>query len=266
MSLLDRLLKKSLRGLFAKPRQSQLFFTDQKIRRGIFWLGTQNLNKNLTISILRKHAISTQKCRYIYTERSRSVHLPIKQPVVVQQPVKGHRSGFTLIELMVVITVSGALFFISLKILQGLLGKSVSGATEISWEGILYHARELSMQRGEILSLVIRGEKKTFVLTEFQPAQEGIAENEISEPKNPKAENPDPILPEKNLPFRIRSVRNAAGFTIPGETHTIHFYPDGSNDSVFIEIDREENRFLYIPPYRNKAIYLEEPSIERIKP
>lgn len=172
------------------------------------------------------------------------------------------RRAFTLIELLVVIGIAGALFLLSLQVLQKFMGRSLSGSSEISVEGLLYNAREKALYEGKTLTLVIDINEKTVGLQNFSPEQEDLAEEDSSEVETEEEESqPEWILKPQKVPLNLISVLNGSGILVSKKTAYIHFYPDGSNDPFFLEIDRENNRFLYLPPMRSQVVYLDNLSL-----
>src|SRR5687767_9063138 len=82
------------------------------------------------------------------------------------------RRGFTLVEIMVVITIGGAMLLLAYNLLTSFMQARLSGNQDIALEGYFQDARRQALISAKTLTLEINLEKKTFGLREYDPRLE----------------------------------------------------------------------------------------------
>lgn len=83
---------------------------------------------------------------------------------VAQLTDTSERAGFTLIELMVVLTIGSALLLMAYNLLTSFMQARLSGNQDIAFEGYFQDARRQAIIMSKTLTLEINLDKKTFGL------------------------------------------------------------------------------------------------------
>jgi prepilin-type N-terminal cleavage/methylation domain-containing protein len=189
--------------------------------------------------------------------------------------ISGHLKksrGFTLIELMVVLTIGGALFVLGYNLLTSFMQQRLSGNQDIAFEGYFQDARRQALILAKTLTLEINFDKKTFGLREYDARLElnpdaalaSLAEvkryrqqrdfdREKSEEEAPK---PKWITSEQKIPTILTKILSSSGLELSGPIIFVHFYPTGNSDSVILQFGDSNPSYVYIPRYNLQPVHL----------
>ena len=158
------------------------------------------------------------------------------------------------------------------QMLGTFMSEKLSTTGNISLESLFKSGRERALATGQILSLHIDLENEKMGLMDFDPRFESgsdpalTALTEIQRRKRAgvKEENqakddekePKWHFSMRSFPIGIQKLYSPSGLELQGPVVYVHFYPDGTSDSLIFELSREDNRFLYLPRYNVSARYL----------
>ncbi len=184
------------------------------------------------------------------------------------------RRGFTLIELMVVLTIGGALLLLAYNMLTSFMQARLSGSQDIAFEGYFQDARRQALILAKTLTLEINFDKKTFGLREYDPRLElnpDASLQQLAEMKRyrqdrewdrDKAKEEAPkakwINPERKIPTVLTKILSSSGLELTGPIIYIHFYPTGNSDSVILQFGDTNPNYVYIPRYNLQPVHLTE--------
>lgn len=184
------------------------------------------------------------------------------------------RRGFTLIELMVVLTIGGALLLLAYNMLTSFMQARLSGSQDIAFEGYFQDARRQALILAKTLTLEINFDKKTFGLREYDPRLElnpDASLQQLAEIKRyrmdrewdrDKAKEEAPkakwINPERKIPTVLTKILSSSGLELTGPIIYIHFYPTGNSDSVILQFGDTNASYVYIPRYNLQPVHLTE--------
>lgn len=184
------------------------------------------------------------------------------------------RRGFTLIELMVVLTIGGALLLLAYNMLTSFMQARLSGSQDIAFEGYFQDARRQALILAKTLTLEINFDKKTFGLREYDPRLElnpDASLQQLAEMKRyrqdrewdrDKAKEEAPkakwINPERKIPTVLTKILSSSGLELTGPIIYIHFYPTGNSDSVILQFGDTSPNYVYIPRYNLQPVHLNE--------
>lgn len=184
------------------------------------------------------------------------------------------RRGFTLIELMVVLTIGGALLLLAYNMLTSFMQARLSGSQDIAFEGYFQDARRQALILAKTLTLEINFDKKTFGLREYDPRLElnpDASLQQLAEMKRyrmdrewdrDKAKEEAPkakwINPERKIPTVLTKILSSSGLELAGPIIYIHFYPTGNSDSVILQFGDTNPNYVYIPRYNLQPVHLTE--------
>ena len=182
------------------------------------------------------------------------------------------RRGFTLIELMVVLTIGGALLLLAYNMLTSFMQARLSGSQDIAFEGYFQDARRQALILAKTLTLEINFDKKTFGLREYDPRLElnpDASLQQLAEMKRyrtdrewdrDKAKEEAPkakwINPERKIPTVLTKILSSSGLELTGPIIYIHFYPTGNSDSVILQFGDTSPNYVYIPRYNLQPVHL----------
>jgi len=182
------------------------------------------------------------------------------------------RAGFTLIELMVVLTIGSALLLMAYNLLTSFMQARLSGNQDIAFEGYFQDARRQAIIMSKTLTLEINLDKKTFGLREYDPKLEinpDAALQQLAEMKryrfererdkeNAEQELPKPkwVSPEQKIPTVLTKILSSSGLELTGPIINVHFYPTGNSDSVILQFGDTTPNYVYIPRYNLQPVHL----------
>ena len=182
------------------------------------------------------------------------------------------RAGFTLIELMVVLVIGGALLLLAYNLLTSFMQARLSGNQDIAFEGYFQDARRQALILAKTLTLEINLEKKTFGLREFDPKLElnpDAALQQLAEMKRyryererdkekEKEEAPKAkwVNAEQKLPTVLKKILSSSGLELAGPIIWVHFDPTGNSDSVILQFGDTNPNYVYIPRYNLAPVHL----------
>lgn len=182
--------------------------------------------------------------------------------------------GFTLIELMVVLTIGGALLLLAYNLLTSFMQSRLSGSQDIAFEGYFQDARRQALIQAKTLTLEINLDKKTFGLREYDARLElspDAALQTLAELKRyrldrewdrdkAKEEVPKPkwVNAERKIPTALTKILSSSGLELTGPIIFIHFYPTGNSDSVILQFGESGSNYVYIPRYNLQPVHLNE--------
>lgn len=184
------------------------------------------------------------------------------------------RRGFTLIELMVVLTIGGALLLLAYNLLTSFMQARLSGSQDIAFEGYFQDARRQALILAKTLTLEINLDKKTFGLRYYDPKLElnpDAALQQLAEVKRyrfdreadrekEKEEVPKPrwVVKEQKIPTVLTKILSSSGLELVGPIIYVHFYPTGNSDSVILQFGTTTPNYVYIPRYNLQPVHLSE--------
>ncbi len=184
------------------------------------------------------------------------------------------RRGFTLVELMVVLTIGGALLLLAYNMLTSFMQARLSGSQDIAFEGYFQDARRQALILAKTLTLEINFDKKTFGLREYDPRLElnpDASLQQLAEMKRyrqdrewdrdkAKEDAPKPkwVNPERKIPTVLTKILSSSGLELTGPIIYIHFYPTGNSDSVILQFGDTNPSYVYIPRYNLQPVHLNE--------
>ena len=191
--------------------------------------------------------------------------------MIKQSPLR-KQTGFTIIEVLVVIVIAGAVLTFGYQMLQTLWSGSMTPAAPLQFEGVFKTAREFSMSHGDTITLEINLDAKTAGLRKYDHLLEIEADTTLNflyagrenrtsrfrvKPEKTEEEKPQPdwIQKHKALPGEIEGIYSVSGMRLKGPVILIHFYPNGTSDSVIIHFSESE-KFLYLPRQNIPAKFL----------
>lgn len=182
--------------------------------------------------------------------------------------------GFTLIELMVVLTIGGALLLLAYNLLTSFMQARLSGNQDIAFEGYFQDARRQALILAKTLTLELNLDKKTFGLREYDPRLElspDAALQQLAEVKRyrmdrewdrEKAKEEAPkakwVNPERKIPTVLTKIYSSSGLELMGPIIYIHFYPTGNSDSVILQFGESSPDYVYIPRYNLQPVHLRD--------
>lgn len=191
----------------------------------------------------------------------------------VLSPAKIRASrGFTLIELMVVLTIGGALLLLAYNLLTSFMQARLSGNQDIAFEGYFQDARRQALIRAKTLTLEINLDKKTFGLREYDPRLElnpDAALQMLADLKRyrtdrewdkqkatEEAPKPKWINSEQKIPTVLTKILSSSGLELTGPIIYVHFYPTGNSDSVILQFGDTAPNYVYIPRYNLQPVHM----------
>jgi len=172
---------------------------------------------------------------------------------------------------MVVIAILGTLFFVVYQLLTGIWTEDMSGGSSLKLEGLFKRGREKAFSEGKHLILELNLEKKKMGLrekseTEHKMGQIFAEENpELIEEEIPEEDLSEEEREEKkakwvvepvNMPDDIVDIYSVSGLKLEAPVLFIHFYPNGTTDSVIFHLSSTEKPYLFIPRYNTSPVYL----------
>lgn len=184
--------------------------------------------------------------------------------------------GFTLIELMVVLVIGGALLLLAYNVMSSFLQARMSGNQDIAFEGYFQDARRQALIQQKTLTLEINLDKKTFGLRLYDvrlELQADAALRQLAEVKRvrqykdkddfdtvPAVDTPKPewINPERKIPTVLTKILSSSGLELTGPFVYIHFYPTGNSDSVILQFGERNPDYVYIPRYNLPPVHLKQ--------
>ena len=185
------------------------------------------------------------------------------------------KRGFTIIEIMVVLVIAGAILTFGFQILQTLGAGNLTPAAPMQFEGTFKMAREYAMSRGETLTFELNLDSQQAGLRKYDHRLENEADTTLNflfqgrESKMYKFRNenrmqaseedaqPEWITRPQNLPGTITNIYSVSGMKLKGPVIYAHFYPNGTSDSLILQLDEEE-KYLYLPRQNIPARFLHD--------
>lgn len=180
--------------------------------------------------------------------------------------------GFTLVEILVVITIFGAILTFGYQLLRTFMSERLTISGNLTLEALFKVSRENAMGNGNILSLRINTEKESMGLMTFNPQIEVGSDpalmllNELQTQRRGSVEDKDDkndqqsiridwIIKPQGFPIGIKKFYSPSGMQLVGPEIYVHFYPDGTSDSIIFQLKRAEKAFLFLPRYNVPARY-----------
>ncbi len=204
--------------------------------------------------------------------------------------------GFTLIEIMIVVVLSGAIMGLGYQLLQSFVSSSFSENTALQIKQLFRFGRAKAIETGSILSLSIDLKEREMGLRYYDPKleyeQDATIESlahekaqdsyrfkrilekkeELKDSKEADAEiDGEDIVPDEwilgpsSLPSDLKTLYSVSGIKLSNSKTYIHFYPNGTSDSLIIEFDNDLNKYLYLPRYNLPSVYLKNIDFEEEK-
>ena len=184
-------------------------------------------------------------------------------------------AGFTLIEIMIVMVIGSAMLLLAYNLLTTFLKDRTSGSQDIAFEGYFLDARRLALIDGKTLTLEINYATKEFGLRLYEPKLEKAGDSALKQlteiknfqkrnsgiedtPTGEEAVKPQWIHPPRKIPKVLTKVFSVSGLELTGPLIFIHFYPNGTSDSLILQFGEKGDNFLYIPRYNIPPVYLSE--------
>ncbi len=208
----------------------------------------------------------------------------IQKPSSLYYSQLSQDQGFTLIELLIVMTIVGSLMALTYQLLQSVWSSEFSSTTSAEVRQLFPFAKSKALDTGKIISLEIDFTERTMGLMYYLPTHETAQEDTLQEllqdnidssyrlkkfakSREEQEENqddsinsnqPEWLVEPTSLPSNLIALYSGSGFLLSSKKVYIHFYPNGTSDSIILEFDQaQENRFLYIPRSNLAPQYLD---------
>ena len=188
---------------------------------------------------------------------------------------------------MIVLTLVGSLLGLLYQILQTVWAENFSANTSLQIKQFFQFGRDKALASGRIMSMHIDLEKREMGMKVYDPLYEddqdkaiySLAEQnseisyaaeeilrrvediklEIKEEKETEDRDEEEwLLEPTSLPSGLKRIYSMGGLELVGPKIYVHFYPNGTSDSLLFEFDREEKKYLYLPRYSIPAVYLDD--------
>ncbi len=189
---------------------------------------------------------------------------------------------------MVVIVIVGALMAIGYQLLKTVWAEQFSSSSPQQIEELFKYSREMAMAKGKILSLVINLDKKELGISYFDPAKERQADDNLQkmwlkenssllseEERQIRGyeDDDDDDLDEKikerlksrrwlvelqRIPGGLEKIYSVSGLVLNGPLVNIHFYPNGTSDSIIFKFKDRAKPYLYLPHQNTAAVRLQK--------
>lgn len=198
--------------------------------------------------------------------------MPIR-PLILSDS-KNHRAGFTLIEILVVIAIVGSILAIGMQLLGTVKLAQTETAGRLLLEKLFEDGRESSLRTGITYSMVLNLDNKTMGLRKFEADTEQNLDTEVSnmwikqeqqalieqetEEKNESKKEVSWIVSPVDLPADLESVYSLAGLPLTGPFIYMHFYPNGTSDSLIFYFKDRAKPYLVVPSHNLPAYYLSD--------
>ena len=114
-------------------------------------------------------------------------------------------------------------------------------------------------QDSAIYSLAVQSSETSY---RIQKILEKI-ETPDQEETNEKADQDEWLLEPTSLPANLSHIYSVSGLELIGPKIYVHFYPNGTSDSIIFEFDREEQKYLYLPRHSMPSVYLDDLKITK---
>ena len=188
---------------------------------------------------------------------------------------------------MIVLTLVGSLLALLYQVLQAVWAENFSANTSLQIKQFFQFGRDKALANGRIMSMHIDLEKREMGMKVYDPLFEdeqdsaiySLAEQnseisyaaeeilrrvediklQISEEEETEEEDQEEwFLEPTPLPSGLKRIYSMGGLELIGPKIYVHFYPNGTSDSLLFEFDREKQKYLYLPRYSIPAIYLDD--------
>ena len=184
---------------------------------------------------------------------------------------------------MVVLTLVGAMMALLFQVLQTVWADTFSTNSSLQIKQFFQFGRDKSLASGKIVSMHIDLEKREMGMRFYDPVLEdsqdsaiySLAEQiskvsyrvqrmleRIKESREEKLDKRDDqgewLLESTMLPSDLSHIFSVGGLELIGPKIYVHFYPNGTSDSLLFEFNREERKYLYLPRYSLPSVYLDD--------
>ena len=192
------------------------------------------------------------------------------------------KKGFTIIELLVVIALLGAMMTLAYQMLQSVWAEKFSSNKPLQIKQLLNFGRLKSLDTGSTLTLVLNFEERKMGIHYYKPeleAEQDEAIESLSKTNSQLSYRIQKLLQQKqdrsnllkekkieiewlveptNLPTTLLKVYSVGGSEIKNKKVYIHFYPNGTSDSVILEFNEAvAQKYLYLPRYNIPFVYIQ---------
>lgn len=185
-----------------------------------------------------------------------------KMPTLISQKSNKRRlrKGITIIELMIVITIIGSVLTLVYQMINSLLVSEAEGISSMGLSTITTNAREYALMNGEIVTLEFNQEERTMSLRTHLRQLESHFETELSrdEIKEQYADEIEWLFEDIDFPSDLKSFYSISGIKLTTPYIFMHFYPNGSSDSIILFFEGREKPYYYIPRFDANGIYFTE--------
>ena len=120
--------------------------------------------------------------------------------------------------------------------------------------GIRYYQVDLEFEQDEALESIARKASQNSYRLQKLLEQKSQREDKLKEKKNKE----EWIAGPDNLPTNLLRAYSVGGNLLSNKKLYIHFYPNGTSDSVILEFDDEKEKYLYLPRYNIPFVYLQK--------
>jgi len=147
---------------------------------------------------------------------------------------------------------------LGLNLLNSLWQKQRTGVTSLEMIQLINLAREKSLAKGAIYSLMINKEKKNMELALFNPEDERLASGigDMKTSENPDKKKKSEVLFRSNIPPDIEDFYSTSGIKLSAPVLFLHFYPDGTSDSFIIKYNNRDKPWHFIPRNGGHGVFL----------
>lgn len=148
---------------------------------------------------------------------------------------------------------------LGLNLLKSLWQKQANGITSLEMIQLIDLAREKSLSKGIIFTLIINIDKKNMELTEFDPKNEqNTSTSDWKNISEKNEENKSKSLFKSNLPSEIEEFYSTTGLKLSSPLIYMHFYPDGTADPIIIKYKEREKPFHFIPRNGGRGVFISD--------
>jgi hypothetical protein len=154
---------------------------------------------------------------------------------------------------------------LGLKLLNSLWQKQANGITSLEFIQLIDVAREKALAQGNIFTLLINIDKREMELALYNPEKERVMPDyELLQSKNDSVSNEkskvkqNDVLFKSNLPPDIEEFYSVSGIKLTSPIIYLHFYPDGTSDSIIVKYKNRARPYHFIPRNGGKGVFLFE--------
>ena len=194
---------------------------------------------------------------------------------------------------MVVLVIAGAIMAITFQALSSILDKQINDKTSYEMATLFKYTRDYALGNGKIYTLELDLEKRNMGVREFHPELETeidsslqelwenrsqylyteedrkrlgiqIKDNTSTSFENPTDEEDKEdievnwVIEKQSMPANLKKVYSVTGLELKGPLIYVHFYPNGTSDSLIFFYKGQDYPYLFLPRQGSRAVYLKK--------